>query len=211
LDSKFNLVAILRTAFRVIASPSGFFKEMPKTGGYIEPLVFMMVMGFVGTSLQAVFSKIGLQPVQLDIDAASLIMLLTFLIVASGFVAAAIYFIIWKLMGSHESFETAYRCNAYISALMPVTAVFNLVPYFGPVVTIALSTIFLVIASVRVHHLPPKKSWIVFGIFGLIFIMVMSMTEDIALKHLKGGSETQKQIEKIRVPPKEALKDLVEI
>jgi hypothetical protein len=163
---------------------------MPRAGGYVEPLIFMVVMGFIGASLQAGFGYVGLQPVELDIDSVSLILMLTMVIVVSGFVAAAIYFVIWRLMGSPESFETAFRCNAYISALIPITTVLNLIPFFAPGISIILSTIFLVVASVHVHHLPPKRVWLVFGALGLIFMMI-SIRGDIMMKRLKEDAEIQ--------------------
>jgi hypothetical protein len=167
---------------------------MPRAGGYVEPLIFLVVMGFIGASLQAGFGIVGLQPVELEIDTASLIIMLTLVIVVSGFVAAAIYFVIWRLMGSQESFETAYRCNAYISALIPITTVLNLIPFFAPGISIILSTIFLVIASVHVHRLPPKRSWLVFGVLGLIFMMI-SITGDITVQRLREDTEIQQDSE----------------
>lgn len=190
MDSRFDLFRILRTAVWVVTSPVHFFKVMPRAGGYVEPLIFMVVMGFIGASLQAVFGIVGLQPVELEIDAASLILMLTLVIVVSGFVAAAIYFVIWRLMGSQESFETAFRCNAYISALIPLTTILNLIPILAPGISIILSTIFLVIASVHVHRLPPIRVWIVFGALGLIFMMI-SITGDITMQRLREDTEIQ--------------------
>lgn len=198
MDSRFDLVRILRTAVWVVTSPVHFFKVMPRLGGYLEPLIFMVVMGFIGASLQAVFGFVGLQPVELEIDAASLIIMLTLVIVVSGFVAAAIYFVIWRLMGSQESFETSFRCNAYISALIPITTVLNLIPFFAPGVSIILSTIFLVVASIHVHRLPPKRSWFVFGALGLIFMMI-SITSDITVQRLREDIEIQQGSEGIGI------------
>ncbi len=183
---------------------------MPKTGGFLEPLVFMVVMGLIGASLQAVFSAAGLQPMELDGDAFSLIIMFTLIIVVSGFVASAIYFVIWKLMGSNESFETAYRCNAYISALIPVSTVLNLVPYVAPAISVLLSTVFLVTASIYVHNLPSRRSWLVFGALGLIFMMV-SVTGDMALKRLREDTEAQKQREGAEEPVDEIIRGMKEI
>jgi hypothetical protein len=210
LDSKFDLVKILQTAVWVVTSPVKFFSSMPKTGGIIEPLIFMVVMGFIGASLQAFFSISGLQPLELDINPLSLILTLTFVIVISGFIAAAIYFAIWRIMGSRESFETAYRCNAYISALIPITTLLNLLPYFAPVLSILLSTVFLVIASVYVHNLPVRKSWLVFGILGLMFLM-FSLSSEVAVKRLKGANEQQNKYEENYDNDENMLRDLKDI
>jgi hypothetical protein len=210
LDPRFDLINILNTAVRVVTSPVHFFKEMPRTGGYTEPLVFMVVMGLIGAFLQAMFSVTGLQPVEMDIDTIPLIMMLTIAIVISGFILAAIYFAIWRVMGSQESFETAYRCYAYISALTPVTTILNLIPFFAPALSVILLTIFLVIASVYVHNLSPRKSWIVFGALGLIFLMV-SVTGEIAVNRLKGELEMHEQFDGREEPGREEIDNFEDI
>ncbi len=60
-DQNMNVAEIPQTALKVIMSPGAFFREMPKTGGYVEPLVFMVAMGVISGLLQAVFSLLGLQ------------------------------------------------------------------------------------------------------------------------------------------------------
>lgn len=39
------MTAIPATALEVIKNPVGFYKKMTKTGGFISPLIFMVVMG----------------------------------------------------------------------------------------------------------------------------------------------------------------------
>lgn len=211
MESRFDLKNILLTAVRVVTSPSGFFRDMPKTGGYLEPLLFMLVMGFIGAMLQALFGMSGLQDQQLDIDALSLILFLTIMIVISGFVAAAIYFVIWRVMGSQESFETAYRCNAYISALIPITTVLSLLPTVAPFISILLSTVFLVIASVHVHRLPSQKSWIVFGLLGLLFMMFFKITGHLEIKDMGGDQGIQRQFQESPGRNDDTLEDLKRI
>lgn len=178
-----NIAAIPQTAIRVIISPSAFFREMQKTGGYVEPLVFMVVMGVIGGLIQTVFSLLGLHLAAGMAMGAASIIILPILIAIFGFVGAAIIFVIWKLMGSQESYETAYRCAAYISALTPITTVLGLIPYLGAPIGIVLSTFFLVIASVEVHKIPSRKAWLVFGIIGAILI-IMSISSEFAARRL---------------------------
>jgi hypothetical protein len=88
-----------------------------------------------------------------------------------SFISAAILFLIWKLMGSKENYETAYRCGAYLAALAPITAIIGLVPYAGGIVNMGIYVFFLVTASIHVHNLPKQKAWIVFGVIGVIFAL----------------------------------------
>ncbi len=60
-------------------------------------------------------------------------------------------------MGSKETYETAYRCAAYISALTPITCVLGIVPYIGGAVGVALAMYFTIIATIMVHQIPLAK------------------------------------------------------
>ena len=167
-----NLSSIQKTAVSVLTSPSAFFREMPKTGGFVEPLIFMVIMGIISGLIQTVFSLVGLHIAAGMAMGVASIILFPIVIAIGGFIGAAILFVIWKLLGSKESYETAYRCGAYISVLMPIITVIGLIPYLGSAVGIALYVYFLVIASVEVHKIPSQKAWLVFGIIGAILIII---------------------------------------
>jgi hypothetical protein len=190
-----NLSGIPQAAVRVLTSPSAFFREMPKTGGFVEPLIFMVVMGVIGGLIQAIFSLIGLSPLVGVAAGVGSIIVVPLMVAIFGFVGAAILFVIWKLMGSQESYETAYRCGAYISVLAPINAVLNIIPYAGPAAGIVLATFFLVIASVEVHAIPSQKAWLVFGIIGAILILTSISSQFAARKLSREAVKFQKQME----------------
>ncbi len=167
-----NLTSIQKTAMSVLTSPSSFFRGMPKTGGFFEPLIFMVIMGVISGLIQTIFSIISLNISGGMAMGVGSIILVPIVIAVGGFIGAAILFGIWMLLGSKESYETAYRCGAYLSVLMPIITVLGLIPYLGSAVGIALYAYFLVIASVEVHNVPSQKAWLVFGIIGAILIIM---------------------------------------
>ena len=191
-----NLTEIRNTAIKVLTSPSEFFREMPKTGGFVEPLIFMVVMGIIGGLIQSIFSIIGLRGASGMAMGVASIILLPIIIGIFGFVGAAILFGIWKLMGSQESYETAYRCVAYISALTPITAVLGLIPFIGGAVGIALTTYFVVISSMEVHKIPSQKAWLVFGIIGAIFVILSISGEITSRRVAREAVKFRKEAEK---------------
>lgn len=191
----FDFAAIPQTAIKVLTAPAAFFKEMPKTGGYVEPLMFMVVMGVISGLIQTVFSFIGFSLVAGMAMGVASIVLLPIFIAVFGFIGAAIIFVIWKLMGSQEPYETAYRCAAYISALTPITTLLNIVPYLGPAVGIILMTFLIVIASVEVHKIPSQKAWLVFGIIGAILILLNIGAQFAARKLARELPKMQKEME----------------
>lgn len=188
-----NFAAFPQTAIKVLTAPAAFFREMPKTGGFVEPLIFMVVMGVISGLIQAIFSLLGLNITGgIAMGMAAVIMMPIFIAIF-GFVGAAILFVIWKLMGSQESYETAYRCGAYTSVLAPIAAVLGIVPYLGSTAGIAAYTFFLVAASVEVHKIASKKAWLVFGIIGAVLIL-LSITGQMAAKKMQESVSKMPQI-----------------
>ena len=167
-----DFAAMPQTAIKVVTSPATFFREMPKTGGFVEPLVFMAIMGAVTGLVQAVLTMIGLAVGMSAGMGIAMIIIYPIAIAILGFVGAAIIFVVWKLMGSQEPYETAYRCTAYLAALWPITTVLGAIPYIGIVIAIALMTYYYVIASVEAHKIPSQRAWIVFGIIGAALILI---------------------------------------
>jgi len=191
-----NFNEIKETAIKVLTSPQTFFREMPKTGGYVQPLIFMIVMGVIGGLIQSIFNIIGLRVATgLAMGVASII-LVPIVIAIFGFVGAAILYLIWKLMGSQEEYETAYRCAAYISALTPITCVLGIVPYIGGAVGVALAMYFTIVASIEVHRIPSQKAWLVFGIIGAILILLTITGEISSRRMVREAGKFQKQMEK---------------
>ena len=206
-----NFRLIIDTIIKVVTNPVGFFKDMPKSGGFVEPLIFMVAMGVVGGIIQAIFGIIGLTFAASFGAALMSIIIAPILIAIFGFVSAGILFVVWKIMGSQESFETAYRCGAYTGAIFPITMLLSFIPYLGTIIGLAWTTYLFVIASIEVHGLNSKISWIVFGVifllFSLISISSQYATRNIASKMEKYGT----QMENIKdMTPEEAGKAMGE-
>ncbi|MCX5849710.1 MAG: YIP1 family protein [Deltaproteobacteria bacterium] len=170
-----NFAAMPQTAVNVVTKPAEFFQEMPKIGGFLEPLAFVIIMGVITGIIQAILSFIGLghgAGYRGGIMASfSVIIFMPIFAAIGSFIGAAILFVIWKLMGSQENYETAYRCGAYLMALSPITTIIGVVPYAGGIITMAIYVFYLVTASVHVHNIPSQKAWLVFGIIGVIFVI----------------------------------------
>jgi len=193
--SNIDFATIPPTAVKVLTSPSEFFKEMPKTGGFVEPLVFMIAMGVVAGLLQSILSVLRLQVGAGMAMGLGSVIILPIMIGIFGFVGAAILFLIWKLTGSQESYETAYRCGAYIGVLTPISVLLHLIPYVGAVVSVLLMTSFLVTASVAVHNIPSRKAWLVFGIIGGLLVF-FSVSAELAARRIgREAAEYQKKAE----------------
>jgi hypothetical protein len=162
--SKPGVSSIIETAKKVILDPVGFFKEMPKTGGLADPLVFVAALALVSGVLTVILSLF-------KFSSFAAIILFPIGAVIGSFIAGAIMFVIWKLMGSERDFEAAYRCTAYSFAIHPIVVVLGLIPYIGTTIGLLWGLYLVVVASVEVHSIRAKTAWIVFGILTAISII----------------------------------------
>ena len=191
-----DFASIPQTAIRIITSPASFFREMPKSGGFVEPLVFMVVMavvgGVIGGLLHALTNILGMHLYAgVAMGFMSIIMMPVLAAIGSaifGFIAAGILFIIWKLMGSNEDYEAAYRCTAYLAALSPITTVLGIIPYVGGAIGLVVMLYYLVTASVAVHGIPAQKAWVGFGII-VALLMVISVSAQITARRFARNME----------------------
>lgn len=187
-DLQGQVSSVISDMIAVITNPAAFYRQMPRTGGFVDPLIFMVAMGIVGAILQIPLSLFHLGMAGSFGMALAYIILMPIMITIFGFIGAAILMVIWKLMGSKENYETAYRCAAYMTAISPITSLLNAIPYLGPIIGLAWMTYLLVTASVEVHALLPKPSWIVFGILAAI-MAVMSISAQYAARKLTSSMQ----------------------
>ncbi len=168
-----NFAAMPQTAVRVVTAPAEFFKSMPQTGGFVEPLIFAAIMGFIAGIIQAIINILGLSYAYVGFaESLGLIIFLPIAVAIISFLGAAIIYVIWKLMGSQKNYETSYRCAAYLMALFPIVAIISSIPYVGVIIYMAIYVYYLVIASTQVHNIPSQKAWLVFGIIGAVLTLI---------------------------------------
>jgi hypothetical protein len=171
-NTRFDINTVIEGARRIVIDPGGYFDNMPRSGGYAEPLVFVTVMGLLAGVLGAVLSSFTMSAMgDMRMGLGSIIVMPIAAIIGS-FVFAFIMWVIWKLMGSREDFETAYRIVTATMVILPVSAIVGLVPYFGTVVINAWLIWMMVLGSVLVHRLNKQKSIIVICVLGAIIMLV---------------------------------------
>lgn len=173
----FNPGEILDNAKQVITDPVGFFQRMPRKGGYAKPVVFVVAIAVVTALVQAIMGMFGLGAVGLLTASFAGLVLLPVLAIVGSFIGAAILFVIWKLMGSEEDFETAYRCAAYAYGYAPVAALVSGIPYVGTLVQVAWPVLLLALATIYVHGRKPGLAWGVFGTLGIVAVISMLSAE----------------------------------
>lgn len=210
-ETSFNLSKVTDIAIKVITQPAEFYRGMPKSGGYAEPIVFLVVMAAASGLLFTVMSFFGIGMVgAMAVGIGSIIFIPIFALIG-GFIGAAILFVVWKLTGSNEPYETAFRCVAYASAIYPITALAALIPYIGSVIGIAWGLSLMAIASIEVHGIEKNTAYIVFGILALVFILINISSERAARRMQASMEHFADQAEQLKdMTPEEAGKALGE-
>lgn len=179
-DPKQMLTSIYETALLVITRPVDFYRQMPRSGGYVEPLIFMVALSFVAGLVRSLFSLLGLGPG--GAGGLGALIIVPVAVAIFGFVGAGIMFLIWKFMGSEQPYEVAYRCTAYAAAISPLTSLAHPIPYLGALVGIAWGMYLLLIASTEVHNIEPKKAQMIIGGLAVIFALLSLSAEYSARK-----------------------------
>ena len=193
-----DFAAIPQKAINVVTRPAEFFQSMQKTGGFVEPLLFAVIMGLVSGVIQAILGIFGLgQPGGMSYGFSSII-LMPVAVAIGSFIGAAVMFVIWKLTGSRENYETAYRCVAYTMALSPITTILGVIPYAGAVIAAAIGLFYVVMASVHVHRIDALKAWLVFGIITAIMLLLSVYAQYKARSLVSDGAKWQKMGEEMR-------------
>jgi len=181
--------------WQVVSNPVRFFRSMPKGGGYGDPILFIVVVSIISVIINIILSIIGVGFFFSIGVAFMMIIIGPLMAVIMSFVGAAILFVIWRVMGSQESFETCYRCGAYASGISPITTIIAVIPYAGAILSFAWVCFLLVVASAEVHGLSMKKAWIVFGvIFG--FFAIMSLGAQHTARRFEADMGSFKPVEK---------------
>ncbi len=177
-----SLATILDSAKRVITDPAGFYRSMPQSGGFAAPVIFVLVMAVISGLIVAILTlPTGLGAGAAPVGFMALVMLPIMALIGS-FIGAAIMFVIWKLMGSDRSFETAYRCVAYAAAIMPITVLLAAIPYLGSIVKVLWSFFLMYVASVEVHGIKARTAAIVFGVLGALVLLLNLSAERAAMQ-----------------------------
>lgn len=213
--SRFDITDVLNIARQVIRTPAEFYRSMPRDGGYTQPLIFIIVSGAVTGllySILSLFTGAGLGAMNAGFLS---LFLVPIGMIIGCFVAAAILFVIWKLMGSTRNYQTAFRCQAFASAIFPITALLSMVPYLGTLIAVIWSTWLVINASIEVHGIERQRALLVFGILGAL-LLYMNLNGEYMSRQMQArlaemDVETRESLQNLEnMSPEEAGKALGE-
>lgn len=110
------MIDYIDTWKEVMQKPSDFYRKMPITGGYIEPIVFASVSATMGAFIHFLFAP-GTDEVKKSIFAVPMIaIIIPFAGILALFVDATILYIIYKMVGGNGTYEGTAKIVLYSSA-----------------------------------------------------------------------------------------------
>ena len=179
---------------KLIVKPADFFRDMPKTGGLLDPVIFVLLTSLLGVLLN-VITLIVTAGVSLSMVAVWLVTVPIIMLIMSFFIAGICY-AAWAFMGSKENFETSYRCLAYMQILSPIMILISIVPYLG-LVCIAWWLYLMVIATREVHKVSVKPALAVFGIMAAIVGLIYYSSVASTMRDKERLEEYTKELQKM--------------
>ena len=106
--SSFDINGVIQDALQMVSRPVEFYRRMPHTGGYVEPIIFLVVMAFVAGVILTVFSLFGTDLVGSMAIGVWVIVMFPIMALIGSFMGAAILFVIQPL----AIFKTFTECGS---------------------------------------------------------------------------------------------------
>ena len=156
------------TLKKVLTDPEGFYSEMPKEGGYQEPLTFaainFAILGLLSGIVAVILSGAG---------AGSIVSTLVGAVIGGIvglFIGGIILFVFFKIFGGSGGYEGTVRILSYSSAAQ----VFAWIPVVGWI--ISLYGIWLnIVGGKHVHNLTTVKSAVAVLLPIIILAVIIAM------------------------------------
>lgn len=169
--------ALIETTKQVLSQPTAFFRAMPVTGGLGAPLLYAVIVGYVGLFASAIYSAVfrsvlgssltrmgGAGGGELERLAPflqggiGLVVNLVFgpvIIAIAVFIASGIiHLVLLALGGAARGFEATFRVAAYSEA----AAIFNVIPVCGGLVGAVYTLVLLIIGVSEAHGISRGKA-----------------------------------------------------
>ena len=185
----------IETWKEVIQRPSNFYRKMPVTGGYAEPLTFAAISYLIYGLLSALFNREMIGDMYgYGIGSGgpglfnSLIIAITFPItgIISVLVGAAILYIIYKVLGGKGSYEGTVRFICYATAVM----LLSWIPFIGWV--FGFTDYIFIFGGMIVHDVSMVVGdsctcLVLIILLAGVVVFVLSSTFQLLFKHISSG------------------------
>lgn len=173
--------ALYETWKESLFNPTNFFRKLPVTGGIGNPLLYGLILGMIGVIFSIMYNQFWGNVFDLSrfapymghnfdwegynfarqVESVGMLVWLVvspFFIAAGFFIASGIFHLILLIFGwNKENFEATFRVISYSEGAQ----FFQIVPFFGGLITLVWSVVLYVIGLKEVHKLSVGQALLV--------------------------------------------------
>ena len=172
--SELSLNFFVSTVKQLLTAPQAFYRNMPRHGGSLAPLLFVLILSWTPLFLPVVGKSYALiangAPVSVLQPALGWGFVFSLIGIPLAGVGSGVCFLIWRMLGSQQPYVVAFRCVATLAVLVPFAVLLAQVP-LGWLVIAGWGLYLLVVASIEVHGLKARHAWLTFGALGSGWIL----------------------------------------
>ncbi len=152
--------SFVRTVRQIVLDPVGFFRGLPRRGGFANPLVFALICSVItavlGGILGILLAAVGLAPqtvVSAIVGLFTSVILIPILAAVASFIGAGIYhLLVLLLVKPNAGFEASYRVVAY-SFVIQLVSWLSAIPLLGYLVALAVGLYGIVLGVLGIREI----------------------------------------------------------
>ena len=169
------LSALIETTKQVLSQPAVFFRSMPVTGGIGDPLLYAVIVGYVGLFASTIYNLVFRSVLTSSLSSfggnsemerlasfmqggAGVVMNLilgpVFIVVALFVSSGILHLALLALGGATRGFEGTFRVSGYSQA----ASIFNIIPGCGGLIGLVYAIVLLVIGLSEAHGISRGKA-----------------------------------------------------
>ena len=169
------LNALIETTKQALSQPTAFFRSMPVTGGLGAPLLYAVIVGYIGLFVSTIYnlvfrsvlmSSLSRMGGNSDVErlagymqggvglVMNLILGPVFIVIGLFLSAGIFHLVLLAIGGAARGFEATFRVAAYSQA----ASIFNIVPGCGGLVGLVYVLVLLVIGLSEAHGISRGKA-----------------------------------------------------
>jgi hypothetical protein len=167
--------ALIETTKRVLSQPTAFFRAMPVRGGIGGPLLYAVIVGYIGLFASTIYNLVFRSVLTSSLSrmggnrdferlagfmqggvglVMNLILGPVFIVIGLFVSAGIVHLVLLGLGGAQRGFEATFRVASYSQA----ASIFNIIPGCGGLVGLVYALVLLVIGLSEAHGISRGKS-----------------------------------------------------
>lgn len=205
-EGVFDLKVFIRESKDILLSPKAYFSTMKTTGGFVEPLIKVVIYGIVAGLLTFIWSILNLSSMTSSVLGATsgifVIVKFAFITVIGLLVGAVVTLVISSICKGSSDFETSLRVVSAIMVIVPVSALFEFIGGLNFYAGLAVSLIFNIYALWLLYNAlietlkakPETSKLVIYILIGILIVFTL-----LSLKTMSDANRVMNEFKKLNI------------